>query len=174
MQNDDKYREKVLRRYRKKDIPILLVCVLILVFCWTLAFILPGVVRKVFLAVAVMYSIPALFIPYILFRSYYRVKKWDVSMGVVEEVFIEDMESAPIVFAMIRFEAFDGGIRRFKMVVESYGDYEEGCEEEVNQMLLNSKEKYEHGRVPVFYSRKDPSKWLAIPEDIEKENKVEE
>ena len=168
MQNDDKYREKVLRRYRKKDIPILLVCVLILVLCWPLAFILPGVVRKVFLAVAVMYSIPALFILYILFRSYYRVKKWDVSMGYVEEVFTEDMEFAPIVFAMIRFEAFDGGIRRVKMVVESYGDYEEGCEEEVNQMLLNSKEKYEHGRVPVFYSWKNPDKWFSYLEDLDK------
>ncbi|MBR5058562.1 MAG: hypothetical protein IKX04_08345 [Clostridiales bacterium] len=69
MQNDDKYREKVLRRCRKKDIPILLVCVLILVLCWPLAFVLPGVVRKVFLAVAVMYSIPALFILYILFEA---------------------------------------------------------------------------------------------------------
>ena len=168
MQNDDGYREKVLRRFRKKDIPILAVCVLVPVFCWTLAFVLPGVVRKVFLAVAFMYSIPAVIILYILFRSYYRVKKWDVSMGYVEDVFTEDIEFAPIVFATIRFESFDGAIQRVKMVLESYGDFEEGCEEEVNLMLLNNKEKYEHGRVPVFYSWKNPDKWFVFLEDLDK------
>ena len=50
--------------------------------------------------------------------------------------------------------------------IQGWGDYEEGCEDKVRQMLAEDKKKYENKILPVFYNPENPVRCLVMTEDI--------
>ena len=174
LSNEKQYRKRVFRRDLLKDTCIILVSLVGLTLAWSLVYILPDFMRRVSIAIANIVSIPLLVIIYLCVVWFIRVKIWPVTMGFIDEVLLEDQDSAPFVYAKTLFTASDGQEHTLKVVLEAYGDYEEGCEPELQKLLEKHSSKYEKCRVPVFYSLRDPQKSIVILDDAEKVSDTDE
>ena len=168
LSNEKQYRKRVFRRDLLKDTCIILVSLVGLTLAWSLVYILPDFMRRVSVAIATLISIPLLILIYLCIVWFIRIKIWPVTMGYIEEVLLEDEDAAPFVFARTVFKGDDGEEHTLKIVLEAYGDYEEGCEPELQKLLQKHSSKYGKCRVPLFYSLRDPQKSIVILTDAEK------
>ena len=172
--NEKQYRKRVFRRDLLKNIAIILVSLIGLILAWALVYILPDFMERASVAIATLISIPLLILIYLCIVWFIRIKIWPVTMGFIEEVLLEDEDTAPFVYAKTLFTASDGQEHILKVVLEAYGDYEEGCEPELQKLLEKHLSKYEKCRVPVFYSLRNPQKSIVILDDGQKESVTEE
>lgn len=162
----EEYRKEALRREIRKDIPLTAVVLSALIFLCVLALVMPEYIRSVFLVAAALFAIPLFIILDITVMTIWRKKKWAVSIGSIDEVFLVDEESCPATVAKIRYLSSDGRECIHEHQIQGWGDYEEGCEDKVKQMLAEDKKKYENKILPVFYNPENPVRCLVMTEDI--------
>ena len=139
-----------------------------LVLLWCLVYALPGSVRRAMTAFATIFSIPLLIMLYMCISWLIRVRRWPLTEGTVEEVFLDDKSPLPMVFARVTYDVDDGSRQQLQIVLSAYGDYEDGCEPKLQKMLSENKEKYENTTIPVFYSPADPKKGIVVLQEAKK------
>ena len=163
MTTDEKeFRRDLLKRDLKKDAALLLVSFLSVAAVWALALLVPQFLRRQFTAVAVIVSVPLVAIILISISWFIRVFTWDVAEGTVEEVVLSGDDPSPFVFGKVRYKDKSSREHVLEVVLSSYGDYEEGCEEELERMLAECKGKYGGITLHVLYSPKDADKGITL------------
>ena len=168
MENEKQIRKRLFRRDLKKELLLMLVSIGGLVLLWCLVYALPGSVRRAMTAFATIFSIPLLIMLYMCISWLIRVRRWPLTEGTVEEVFLDDKSPLPMVFARVTYDVDDGSRQQLQIVLSAYGDYEDGCEPKLQKMLSENKEKYENTTIPVFYSPADPKKGIVVLQEAKK------
>lgn len=168
MENEKQIRKRLFRRDLKKELLLMLVSIGGLVLLWWLVYALPGSVRRAMTAAATIFSIPLLIMLYMCISWLIRVRRWPLTEGTVEEVFLDDKSPLPMVFARVTYDVDDGSRQQLQIVLSAYGDYEDGCEPKLQKMLSENKEKYENTKIPVFYSPADPKKGIVVLQEAKK------
>ncbi len=154
-------RKKLISKDLKKDIIIVSFCVLVLLLSWCIVLTVPFEFRRIFMAIALIFTIPLALILYLCISWYILLKTGSLSAGTMEEVLLDD-GSQPYIYGKFTFMDLHGQAQTIDVVLESYGDRDDDCEPELQMMLENDKEKYEHRSYPVLYSPKKPHKGRVI------------
>ncbi len=168
MESIDEYRRKVLRRTYKKDLRIFAVAVAVLALLLVLAVVLPPFMRFLFWILLILFLIPLVLMCDLCVMTFLRLKRWDVAIGSIDEVYLEDEDQTPTIIAKISYKTSDGKIFIHEHDIQCYGDYEEGCEDTVRNMIEEDKKKYENKQVPLFYCPSNPEHCLVMMEDLER------
>ena len=169
MKDEKVYRKKLLGRPMRKIIWAFALIFLV-GLCWFLIKLPFERVPLFVAAVAILAVVAVCLVVSVVF--YVRMRRWPIVTGVVDEVVLDDEDSQPTTVAKIRF-ATDGGEHVLEWGLSSFGDWYEGCEPDVAEMLAKDRERYEGCRVPVFCSPKNPDKSFPILRDIEKDESEE-
>ena len=82
----------------------------------------------------------------------------------VNRFFVNDFNQ-PYTEAHIIFKTKDNMEHECRFTIGHYGDYEEGIEPELENMLQSDKELFMKKKVPVFYSPKDVNRCIVYLED---------
>ena len=166
MKDEKEYRRKLLGRPMKKIIWAFSL-VLLVGLCWFLIK-LPFENVPLFIAALAILAVLAICLA-VSITFYVRMRRWPIVTGEIDEVVLDAEDSQPTTVAKIRFTAADGGEHVLEWGISSFGDWYEGCEPDVDEMLKKDRERYEGGRVPVFCSPKKPEKSFPILRDVEKD-----
>ena len=86
-------------------------------------------------------------------------------MGIIEDVTLVNDFNQPYTEAHIIFKKKDNMEHECRFTIGHYGDYEEGIEPELENMLQSDKELFMKKKVPVFYSPKDVNRCIVYLED---------
>lgn len=102
-----------------------------------------------------------------MFHRIFQINKYEITMGKIIDVNIEDFYGDPRTIAIISYKI---GRKNHKTVwpITHFGDYEEGLEDEIMKMLDDDK-KYIGKKIPVLYSKKNIDNVLIYMEDLNKE-----
>ena len=85
--------------------------------------------------------------------------------GIIEDVTLVNDFNQPYTEAHIIFKTKDNMEHECRFTIGHYGDYEEGIEPELENMLQSDKELFMKKKVPVFYSPKDVNRCIVYLED---------
>ena len=162
----NEYRKTVLRRTCKKDLLMMAVTLAILILLFGLVVVLPEFPRYIIFIIFILYAIFFVIIWDISIMTMWRLKRWSITIGTIVEVFLEDEEQSPTSTAKISFLASDGKEYIHEQAIQCYGDYEEGCEEKVRNMIEEDKKQYENKQVHVFYHPSSPERCLVMMDDL--------
>lgn len=154
-------RKTLISKELKRDTVILCFCVFALLFFWCTVIMIPAEFRRKFMAVAVIFTIPLTLILYLCISWYIRLKIGSLAVGIMDEVLLED-GSQPYIHGMFTFTDVNGSVQTIDVVLESYGDRDDDCEEELQLMLESDRGKYEHRSYPVIYDPAKPQKGRVI------------
>ena len=166
MDNEKTYRKSVLRRECKRDITVTAVLALIVALLWAVGLHVPDPLRVILLILAIVFMLPLAIVLITSIMTIHRKKHWSLTTGTITEVILEDAESTPTTTARIHYRTSDGQEQVWEQTLNTYGDYEEGCEAKVESMLEEDRKKYENRNVPLFYWPKRPDFCLAMMEDL--------
>ena len=126
---------------------------------------IPGIVMGVFRKELLLLSLPA-FIPIIyLADKAFRILKWTLVQGIIDDVTLLNDFDQPCTEAHIIFKTKDNAEHECVFTIRHYGDYKEGIEPELESMLQEDKEIFMKKEVSVFYSPKDVNKCMVYLED---------
>ena len=117
---------------------------------------IPGIIAGLFnrwLFLAALFAI----IPII-----YLVNRFSV---IIEDVTLVNDFNQPYTEAHIIFKTKDNMEHECRFTIGHYGDYEEGIEPELENMLQSDKKLFMKKKVPVFYSPKDVNRCIVYLED---------
>lgn len=90
MESIDEYRRKVLRRTYKKDLRIFAVTLCVFALLLVLAVVLPPFMRFLFWILLILFMIPLVLMCDLCVMTFRRLKRWDVAIGSIDEVYLED------------------------------------------------------------------------------------
>ena len=116
--------------------------------------------RWLFLA-ALFAIIPIIY----LVNRFFVIIKWNLVEGIIEDVTLVNDFNQPYTEAHIIFKTKDNMEHECRFTIGHYGDYEEGIEPELENMLQSDKELFMKKKVPVFYSPKDVNRCIVYLED---------
>lgn len=153
--NEQKYKSKVLKRTVKR--------------CMTAALMMaiPGMIAGFFNRWLLLITLVAI-IPIIYFANrFFRIIKWNLVEGIIEDVTLFNDFDQPCIEAHITFKTKDHIKHECLLTIEHYGDYEEGIEPELENMLQKDKELFMKKKIPVFYSPKDVKRYMVYLEDAQ-------
>ncbi|MBQ6660031.1 MAG: DUF3592 domain-containing protein [Lachnospiraceae bacterium] len=167
MEKENEYRKMVFRRSIRYDIVLLLVLIAAVGGTWLVASVV-SFLKTFFVVLAILFSV--LFVGFValLINYHIKVRTWPIAAGTVEEVYLDDPSGQPTSSARVRYEDKDGNEYVREWGVSSYGDWEDGCEQKVAEMLQADRDRFEGAGGPVFYSSKNPDKCLIMLEDFTK------
>ena len=115
---------------------------------------IPGIIAGLFnrwLFLAALFAI----IPIIyLVNRFSVIIKWNLVEGIIEDVTLVNI-----------FKTKDNMEHECRFTIGHYGDYEEGIEPELENMLQSDKKLFMKKKVPVFYSPKDVNRCIVYLED---------
>ena len=151
--NEQEYKSKVLKRTFKRCI----IAAIILAVPGVIA----GFFNKWLLLLALFALVPIIY----LANRYYIIIKWYLTEGIIEDVTLYNDFIQPCTQAHIIFKTRDNTEHEYLYTIGHYGDYEEGIEPELENMLQSDKETYMKKKIPVFYSPKDVSRCIVYLED---------
>lgn len=151
--NVHKYKRKVLNRTLKRC----LITVVLLA--------IPGIICGIFNRWLFLFSLPAAIPIIYLINKCFMIVRWNLSEGIIEDVTLHNDFDQPYTEAHIFFKANDDAKHECIVPVGHYGDYEEGIEPELENMLQKDREAFMKKTVPVFYSPKDVNKYMVYLED---------
>ena len=166
MGKENEYRKMVLRRTYKKVILLMAVTLVVLILLFGLVVILTGFHRFIIFSIFILYTIFFVVIWDMSIMMMWRQKRWSLTVGTIDEVLLKDEEQSPTSTAKISYLASDGKDYIHEKEIQCYGDYKEGCEEEVRIMIDEDKAKYENKQVHVFYHPLSPERCLVMMEDL--------
>ena len=95
----------------------------------------------------------------------WMILTWPMAQGEITNVSLDNDEDAPCTGAEIVYHDKDGAEHACYQTISHYGDYEEGCEPLLQEMLQKDTENYLGRKVHVFYHRKKPDKVITYLED---------
>lgn len=98
-------------------------------------------------------------------QSVFRDYKMESGRGIIEDVTLVNDFNQPYTEAHIIFKTKDNMEHECRFTIGHYGDYEEGIEPELENMLQSDKELFMKKKVPVFYSPKDVNRCIVYLED---------
>ncbi len=151
--NEHKYKCKVLKRTFKR--------------CMVAGIIMaiPGIIAGFFnrwLLLGVLFAI----IPIIyLINRFFMLIKWNLVEGIIEDVTLYNNFDQPYTEAHIIFRTEDNIEHECLLTIGHYGDYEEGIEPELENMLQRDKNLFMKKKIPVFYFTKDVNRCMVYLED---------
>lgn len=126
---------------------------------------IPGIIAGLFnrwIFLALLFAI----IPIIyLVNRFFVIIKWNLVEGIIEDVTLVNDFNQPYTEAHIIFKTKDNMEHECRFIIGHYGDYEEGIEPELENMLQSDKELFMKKKVPVFYSPKDVNRSIVYLED---------
>ncbi len=126
---------------------------------------IPGIIAGLFnrwIFLALLFAI----IPIIyLVNRFFVIIKWNLVEGIIEDVTLVNDFNQPYTEAHIIFKTKDNMEHECRFTIGHYGDYEEGIEPELENMLQSDKELFMKKKVPVFYSPKDVNRCIVYLED---------
>lgn len=151
--NVHEYKRKVLKRtFNRCMIAVIIMAI-------------PGIIIGVFNRWFLLFSLLAI-IPIIYFvNKFFMIIKWNLAVGVIEDVTLLNDFDQPCTEAHIMFKTKDNAEHECVFTIGHYGDYEEGVEPELENMFQKDKELFIKKEVPVFYSPKDVNKYMVYLED---------
>lgn len=100
-----------------------------------------------------------------LVNRFFVIIKWNLVEGIIEDVTLVNDFNQPYTEAHIIFKTKDNMEHECCFTIGHYGDYEEGIEPELENMLQSDKELFMKKKVPVFYSPKDVNRCIVYLED---------
>ena len=151
--NEHKYKSKVLKRTFKR-------CMIAVVIMAILG-IIAGFFNSWLFLVALFAIIPIIY----LVNRFLMIIKWNLVEGIIEDVTLVNDFDQPYTEAHIIFKTKDNIEHECLFTIGHYGDYEEGIEPELENMLQNDKELFMKKKIPVFYSPKDVNRCMVYLED---------
>ena len=153
--NEQKYKSKVLKRTLKRCMIAALIMAI------------PGMIVGFFYRWLLLITLVAI-IPIIYFANrFFRIIKWNLVEGIIEDVTLFNDFDQPCIEAHITFKTKDHIKHECLLTIEHYGDYEEGIEPELENMLQKDKELFMKKKIPVFYSPKDVKRYMVYLEDAQ-------
>lgn len=153
--NEQKYKSKVLKRTAKRCMIAALIMTI------------PGIIAGFFNRWLLLIILVAI-IPIIYFANrFFKIIKWNLVEGSIEDVTLFNDFDQPCTEAHITFKANDNMEHECILTIEHYGDYEEGIEPELENMLQKDKELFMKKKIPVFYSPKDVNRYMVYLEDAQ-------
>ena len=90
---------------------------------------------------------------------------WKLTTATIEWVELVNNLDQPYTVAHIKYCAEDRVERDVSVMIEHYGDYEEGIEPELEKMLQRNQALYTGRTLPLFYSPKKPEEYRVFLED---------
>lgn len=120
-----------------------------------------GIFNRWFLLVTLFAIIPIIY----LANRFFMVIKWNLVEGIIEDVTLHNDFDQPCTEAYIMFKTKDNAEHKCIFTIRHYGDYEEGIEPELEEMLQEDKELFMKKKVPVFYSPIDVNKCMVYLKD---------
>ncbi len=151
--NVHEYKCKVLKRTIKRCI----IAVIIMA--------IPGIIIGIFNRWLLLFVIFAIIPIIYLADKFFMIIKWNLVEGIIEDVTLLNDFDQPCTEAHIMFKTKDNDEHECVFTIGHYGDYEEGIEPELKNMLQKDKELFIKKEVPVFYSSKDVNKCMVYLED---------
>ena len=151
--NEHKYKSKVLKRTFKR-------CMIAVIIMAILG-IIAGLFNSWLFLVALFAIIPIIY----LVNRFLMIIKWNLVEGIIEDVTLVNDFDQPCTEAHIIFKTKDNIEHECLFTIGHYGDYEEGIEPELENMLQNDKELFMKKKIPVFYSPKDVNRCMVYLED---------
>ena len=128
---------------------------------------IPGMIAGFFNRWLLLITLVAI-IPIIYFANrFFRIIKWNLVEGIIEDVTLFNDFDQPCIEAHITFKTKDHIKHECLLTIEHYGDYEEGIEPELENMLQKDKELFMKKKIPVFYSPKDVKRYMVYLEDAQ-------
>lgn len=128
---------------------------------------IPGIIAGFFnrwlLLVTLFAIIPIIY----LAHRFFMIIKWNLVEGIVEDVTLFNDFDQPYTEAHIIFKTKDNIEHECLFTIGHYGDYEEGIEPELENMLQSDKELFMKKKIPVFYSPKDVNRCMVYLEDAQ-------
>lgn len=151
--NEHKYKSKLLKRTFKR-------CMIAVIIMAILG-IIAGLFNSWLFLVALFAIIPIIY----LVNRFLMIIKWNLVEGIIEDVTLVNDFDQPYTEAHIIFKTKDNIEHECLFTIGHYGDYEEGIEPELENMLQNDKELFMKKKIPVFYSPKDVNRCIVYLED---------
>ena len=151
--NEHKYKSKLLKRTFKR-------CMIAVIIMAILG-IIAGLFNSWLFLVALFAIIPIIY----LVNRFLMIIKWNLVEGIIEDVTLVNDFDQPCTEAHIIFKTKDNIEHECLFTIGHYGDYEEGIEPELENMLQNDKELFMKKKIPVFYSPKDVNRCMVYLED---------
>ena len=151
--NEHKYKSKLLKRTFKR-------CMIAVIIMAILG-IIAGLFNSWLFLVALFAIIPIIY----LVNRFLKIIKWNLVEGIIEDVTLVNDFDQPYTEAHIIFKTKDNIEHECFFTIGHYGDYEEGIEPELENMLQNDKELFMKKKIPVFYSPKDVNRCIVYLED---------
>ncbi len=151
--SEHEYKHKVLKRTFRR---CLIVVVIIAI---------PGIILGIFNRWLLLFTLLS-FIPVLyLADRVLMLIKWNFVIGIIEDVTLLNDYDQPCTEAHIIFLTKDKAEHECVFTIRHYGDYEEGIEPWLENMLQKDRELFLKKKVPIFYSPKDVNKCMAYLED---------
>lgn len=151
--NEHKYKSKVLKRtFTRCMIAVIIMAIL---------GIIAGLFNSWLFLVILFAIIPIIY----LVNRFFMIIKWNLVEGIIEDVTLVNDFDQPYTEAHIIFTTKDNIEHECLFTIGHYGDYEEGIEPELENMLQNDKELFMKKKIPVFYSPKDVNRCMVYLED---------
>lgn len=153
--NEQKYKSRVLKRTVKRCMIAALIMAI------------PGIIacffNRRFLLITLVSVIPIIYFA----NRFFRIIKWNLVEGIIEDVTLFNDFDKPCIEAHITFKTKDHIKHECLLTIEHYGDYEEGIEPELENMLQEDKKLFMKKKIPVFYSAKDVNRYMVYLEDAQ-------
>lgn len=126
---------------------------------------IPGIIAGLFNRWLFLASLFAIIPIIYLVNRFFVIIKWNLVEGIIEDVTLVNDFNQPYTEAHIIFKTKDNMEHECRFMIGHYGDYEEGIEPELENMLQSDKELFMKKKVPVFYSLKDVNRCIVYLED---------
>lgn len=151
--SEHEYKRKVLKRtFRRCLIAVVIMAI-------------PGIILGVFNRWLLLFTLLS-FIPVLyLVDRVHMIIKWNLVIGIIEDVTLLNDHDQPCTEAHIIFLTKDKAKHECVFTIGHYGDYEEGIEPWLENMLQKDRELFLKKKIPIFYSPKDVNKCMAYLED---------
>lgn len=152
--NVQEYRKKVLKRTFKR-------CLITMVIMA-----IPGIVMSIINRWLILFVLISIIPIIYLIKQFIKITKWDLSDGTIEDVTLYNDFDQPCTEAHINFMTEDNVNHECVFTIGHYGDYEEGIEPELENMLHKDREQFMKKQVPVFYDPCDINNCMVYLEDV--------
>lgn len=147
------YKIKVLKRTFKRCIIAMIIQIIL------------GIIFGIFYRWLLLFTFFAIIPVIYLADRIFMIIKWNIVEGIIEDVTLLNDFDQPCTEAHITFQTEDNAEHECVFTIGYYGDFEEGIEPELENMLQKDRELFLHKKVPVFYSTKDANKCMVYLED---------
>ena len=95
----------------------------------------------------------------------WKLLTWKLTIGTVTDVTLDHAEDDPCTGADVLYEDEEGREHKGYFTISHYGDYEEGCEPFLKEMLRKDTEGFKGRKIRVFYNRRHPEKMISYTDD---------